>query len=217
MITIPSNLGSGGSNLPALASILTELQGLSFALLAGASSGTKIDLAAIRTEDSFLAVVENNAGTLTDRTSIATIVDTHASGTLTVAAVNDADTCVVNSVTYTFKDTPTALNHVKRTAGDNNANASALAAAINAYEARRLPNNGDWNAPVVNAVAASAVVTVTALEDGTAGNAITLTGTAVRLAASGSGTLAGGTATGGIKIAADTSAHQVVVFWYNKR
>lgn len=214
--SIPAGLGIGAGSLDALKGLLTEVQGLTISLLTGAASGTKINLAAIRSEDTIIASIENNAGALTDHLSATTIVDTHATGTLTAAAVEADDVCVVNGVTYTFKATPTAKNHVNLTSGNNNANAAALATTINAYENRRISDSVGFNQPEVVATASSAVVTITAVEDGAAGNAITLTGTAVRLAASGSGTLADGSDTGGIKIAADTSSHQVLVFWFNK-
>jgi hypothetical protein len=132
--------------------------------------------------------------------------------------VNDADTVTVNTVVYTFKDAPTLPTHVKRTAGNNNANAAALAAAINAYEARYQGASNGMRLPEVVAVAASAVVTVTAVVDGVAGNSITLaSSTGVRLAVTGSGTLTNGTDTGGFTSSSNLSGQTVLVFWFNKR
>jgi hypothetical protein len=67
----------------------------------------------------------------------------------------------------------------------------------------------------VVATAASNVVTVKAVEEGTGGNAIVLTSADGTIVASGSGTLAGGTATGGIKSSGATN--QIILFWFNKK
>lgn len=218
--SIPALAGQGGANSVEVAAAVRELQRMRISLVDGAGAATKINLAAIRQEDTILAVEEHtisggNVTGIVDQTANATISSTKASGTLTVASVNDGDVCVVDGDTYTFKDTPTALNHAKRTAGNNNANATALAATINAYQLRYRDNGA--LAATTSAVANSAVVTVTAVVDGTAGNAIVLTGTPTRLAASGSGTLAGGTATGGIVIVGATTGSRIRVTWFDKR
>lgn len=218
--SIPAGAGQGGANSAEVANAVRELQRIRISLVDGAGAATKINLAAIRAEDTILAVEEHtisggNVTGIVDQTANTSIASTKASGTLTVAAVNDGDTCVVDGDTYTFKDTPTALNHAKRTAGNNNANAAALAATINAYQVR-YRDNGARAATTVATVNA-AVVTVTAVADGTAGNAIVLTGTAVRLAASGAGTLANGTATGGIVIVGATTGSRIRVTWFDKR
>lgn len=207
----------GGTGLTDAGDALKEIQGLNCTVVAGATANTKVNVAAMRTEDTLLEVVFlSGAAAASGQKANCTIQDTHASGTLTVAAVADADVCVVDGTTFTFKDTPILNTHIKRTAGDNNANAAALAAGIKAYFTR-LKAGEVHGVSNVTAVASSAVVTITAVADGTAGNSIVLTGTPTRLAASGSGTLAGGTATGGIKCTTDTSAGTLVVFWYNKR
>ena len=125
--TISNDLGKGGARVAQdLKGILQELQGLKVTVLpAGEAAGTKMNIAALRKEDTILVARANvtSSGAVSDDTTNVTIQETHASGTLTVASVNNADTCVVNGVTYTFKNTPTAATHVKRTAGDNNANA----------------------------------------------------------------------------------------------
>lgn len=199
---------------PGLGAVITEAQGLTFALIAGGSANAKLNIAAIRKEDTVLFAMNNNAETLTDVTNTITISETRASATLTVASVVNTDVCVVNGVTYTFKTTPTLENHIKVTAagaGADNANAAALARAINRYEGRFV--SGELNTPKVKAVANAAVVTVTSNADGAAGNAITFTGTAVRLVATGGGHLAGGTDTGSISSSGATN--QLLVAWYN--
>lgn len=99
-----------------------------------------------------------------------------ASGTFTidVADADPGDTVTVNatavdgpSVVFTFVNgTPTAPNEVQRDGGDHEVTAANLANAINN------PDNG-LN-PYVSAAAATNVVTVTAVSEGTASNAIAL-------------------------------------------
>jgi hypothetical protein len=190
-----------------------ELQGFQLSIGAGAAAGTKVAVAAIRAEDTILSVIRSVAGVLTDVTSHYTIADIRASGTLTAASVAEGDTCVVDGVTYTAKATPTASTHFL-IGGTDAATATNLAATINAYHGGYRQG---YAKKTLKAVASSAVVTVTAVNEGTAGNSIVLTGTATRLAASGSGTLAGGSATGGVVSDTDHSAtSSLIVAWYNK-
>lgn len=138
-----------------------------------------------------------------------------ASGTITAAAVDTSDTFTINGVEFigivqratgtltadaavagntfaiaghTFTGAEGAVTLGAPTfsvdTGDNET-ATSIAAQINAFSG--LTGR-------VTATSAAAVVTVRAVDAGTAGNSITLTGTALRLAASGSGTLAGGIA-----------------------
>ena len=185
-----SSFGRGGTGLTdgTLQRVLTELQGLTYSVVSGAAAGTAMNIAALRTEDTILAALVTTdaaASAVVDDKANITIQPTKASGTITCASVADADACVVNGVTYTFKDVPTAQTHIKRTAGDNNANAASLAAAINYYETRRV--NSAPNIPAVVATVATNVVTVTSIVDG-AGPKVTLAGTPTRLAATNSGT-----------------------------
>jgi hypothetical protein len=110
-----------------------------------------------------------------------------ATGTLTAASAVAADTCVVNGVTFTGVAGAVTLGSTNFSidTGDTET-ATSLAAQINACTDGRI-------AGVVTATSAAGVVTVRAVSAGTGGNAITLVGTAVRLAASGA-TLSGGAA-----------------------
>jgi hypothetical protein len=163
--------------------VVRELQGLRLNAVAGAAAGTKMNIAAMRSEDTIVAAADA-AGILADDAVNCTISSSKAAGTLTVAAAVDGDTCVVNGVTYTFKNTPTSAVHVKVTAGNNTAMALALATTINSYENRRL-STGNFNNPAVIATAAAAVVTITSVAAGTgngpvvveAGNEITVVST----------------------------------------
>ena len=294
-----------------------ELQGIRLSVVAGAAAGTKMNVAAMRPEDTIVSVTDYPS-TIADDAVNCTAAANKATGTLTVAAAADGDTCVVNGVTYTYKTNPTQATHVKTTPGNNTIAAQALVTTINAYENRRL-TTGNFNNPAVVATSNAAIVTITATAQGTgtnpvvteagneitlvatdpgaitatcivaitdvttitvngvtfaakttptdldlhfgvkttaalqatevarvinsyqnergtldaiatvnaavvtitnpagrSGNAITLTGTPVRLAASGSGYLAGGTATGGFTSTTNLTGKNVMILWLDK-
>ena len=188
---------------PRIPKILKELQGFSVSVLTGANADTKIDLAAIRTEDTVISAILSDGTTLTDITADHSIVDLRASGTLTLGTVVANNTATVNGRVFTFKATPTGVQEVALGA-DADAAAANLAAAINAVEGN-----------TVTASAASNVVTVKANAEGTGGNAIAIVGGS-NVTASGA-TLAGGSATGGVKFSSSTATKQVLLFWFNKR
>lgn len=214
-----AKLGQGGAGVVTGAerpggvlAALQELQGLNFALLAGAGANTKINVAAIRTEDTVMTALNNNAGTFTDITGTITIDDLRAKGTVTAAAVTAGDTVTVDGKVYTAVANATVVekhDYTKFKLGaNNNETAANLAAAIN----KRMAATAN---PNVSAAAVNAVVTVTARAEGTSGNSITLASSnGVRLAVSGA-TLAGGSATGGIRSSGVTNS--VWLFWYNKK
>ena len=211
---VGSQLGKGGTGLSDghLRRLLTEAQGLNFAVLDGVAENTKIDVAAIRPEDTILALIESNAGVLTDRTANASIVDSHATGTLTGDTVIATDEVEVAGMAYVFQAAaPTAYGQVQIGEDDDESMAN-LADAINAYEAS-ISRGG---AQVVATVDAK-VVTVTAVAQGAAGNALTLTSEDATITASGSGTLAGGTDTGGIKVDVATTDDSLLLVWINKQ
>lgn len=166
------------TNQQQLNDALTEIQGITCTQVAGAAAGTKMNIAKLRTEDTVLSVLVGTdaGGAWADDVANVTIQATKATGTLTVAAVANNDTATANGNVYTFKDTPTAIRDVKRTAGDNNANAAALSAAINSYETRRIAP-GQPNRPAIVATVSTNVVTLTAFDDG-AGNAPAVTNSA---------------------------------------
>lgn len=108
-----------------------------------------------------------------------------ATGTLTAASAVAGDTCVVGGVTFTGVAGTVAAPAQFSIDTSDTATGTSLKTQINAHPSL---------SGIVTATSAAGVVTVRAVTAGTAGNAIVLTGTAVRLAASGSGTLAGGVA-----------------------
>jgi hypothetical protein len=209
---INSQLGRGGAKVADdLKSLFTELQGLKVNVVAGATAGTKMDIAAMRDEDTIVGAVN-----LTDNTELTlaniTIQSVKASGTVTysVAAPSNGETVTVNGVVYTHKTTPGAPYTDVALGASITAAATNLKNAINAYEGAR------FGGRQVVATSNAGVVTVTAVVEGTAGNAITLAETGTNIAVSGA-TLAGGTATGGFKSTDNLSAKQVMVVWFNKR
>jgi len=199
--------GQGGTGIPQLGAILKELQGLSFSLVTGGSANAKFDVADMRLGDTVAFALNNNAGTLSDVTSTVSIVGTHASGTITVGSLQANDSVVVNGKTYVAKAAPAGALEFK--IGTSAAlSAANLAAAIEKNE-RKL---GQDLSDVIVSVN-SAVITIRARVDGVAGNDIVLTGS-TRLVVTGSGTLTGGTATGGIKSSGATN--QLLIVWYKK-
>lgn len=221
LTAIPNPEALGNHKL--LASVLKELQNLNIDVVDGAAAGTKMNIAAMRPGDTIkqaIVLADTWAPPVSDLANL-TIQDTKASGTITVSGNPAADdTVTVNGVVYTWKapGNLTQKNHVKITTGDNNAMAASLAAAINVYENRYESQlNGDaQRVAKVIATAASNVVTVKSLADGTAGNSYTLAKSGSNVTVSGSGTLSGGTATGGIKSTTDLSAATLLVIWYKK-
>jgi hypothetical protein len=116
-----------------------------------------------------------------------TAIKQRATGTITAASAVAGDTCRVGGVTFTAKAGASGVgfpNGFSIDTDDTHA-ATDLAAQINAHPSLT---------GIVTATSALGVVTVRAVTSGTAGNSIVLTGTAVRLAASGAGVLAGGIA-----------------------
>jgi len=205
-----NQVGSGGTGIPtSIPKAIKELQGLTFSTLTGAASGTKINLNAIRPEDTVLAAWEYAAGANpVDRAGVLTIEDLKASGTVTFAAAAALDTITVRGIVYTATAAAAAndiLNRFFSIAGTDTADAVAFCALVNQVD------------PAVVCTNIAGVVTIKAFVEGTAGNAYTLVSSnGTRLAVSGA-TLAGGSATGGIKIADDTTGNQVIVAWFNKK
>lgn len=213
MLEAISQLGAGGAGYqgqePGSAyAAIRELQGLSIDLLAGVAANTKINVAAIRPEDTVLKALNNNAGTITDISGTVTIDDPRATGTITLSGVTAGQTVTVDGLVYTAV-TGTAANFTQFSidGATDTLDAAALAAAINARENAR-------DTQKVTATPAAAVVTVRALADGTAGNSIPLVKNGAGITVSGAA-LAGGTATGGIRSTGVTN--QVILFWFNKK
>jgi hypothetical protein len=207
---IPASFGEGGLSGPDVRDALRELQGFNVSVVTGATIGTKMNLAALRPEDTVIAALQTD--TFADDTANLTVLDTHASGTLTVTgAPNDGQTFLVNDVTYRCKTVPAQANDVKisATVGVMAAN---IAAAINNYENRLsvTGGNGARNAPAVIASANAGVVTIKSVADGV-GNAPSVSSTGGTITV-GNNNTAIVTATAASAIATDTLTVNGVVF-----
>lgn len=208
------NLGNGGAGMHGTgpgtaANALRALMGLRISLVAGAAADTKLPVEGLTEDSKVISVLNNNSGTFSDVTATASIVDTRATGTVTVGAMAAGDTVTVAGVRYTIlalgtKVEPYETNKVVLRAGDTATTVAArLAEAINATEHASMARK-------VKATSAAAVVTVRAFTPGAAGNAITLAETGSTFTISGA-TLATGSDTEGLKVSSTTN--QLVVFW----
>lgn len=90
-----------------------------------------------------------------------------ATGTVTFSSIAAADTVTINGVTFTASASPSGANQFLVTGGDTLA-AAALAAKINSATAP----TGIIN--VVTATSNAAIITLTAVQPGLTGNAVTL-------------------------------------------
>lgn len=116
-----------------------------------------------------------------------------ATGTITFSGTGSADdTVTVGTTVYTLKAAPSAAYEVD-IGSDATETGANLAAAINAGAgAGTAYGTGTEAHPLVSASAAAGVVTVTALNDGTAGNSIALAKSGTDIAVS-AAAMAGGT------------------------
>lgn len=197
-----------------------ELQGYTVTLLAGAGIDTKIDVAAIRAEDTIISVIHNASGTLADVTSEAYVWDIKAYGTITAASVVAGDTVTIADKVYravagdnpgTPAQGPVGIWDFGIGAGDDET-ADNLAAKINA-------RNAFYPGGVTATSDSVDTVTVTSKLEGEVGNAVTLvestSGARITLSAA---TLENGTDTGGIALdTTNTTGGQLLVSWYNKK
>jgi len=184
------------ANPQLLRAALQEMQGAQVEVIDGVAAGTNMPVALIRPEDTIIQAIvlaDTWAPPVSDRANI-TIQPVKATATFTISGNPVAgETLTIEGSTYTWRAVPTKANDVLISAGNNNAMAASLAAAINAYENRyesQLNGDGQRQSAVVASVAAN-VVTLTATVEGP-GNAIQVTGTVTVLAAAGTNT---GTAT----------------------
>jgi len=171
---VSSQLLKGGSGLgDQLPKIVRELAGYTITAVAGAAAGTKINVAALRLEDTLLAVIVGTdaGGAWADDVANCTIQGTKATGTLTISGNPVADeTMTIGGDVFTWKAAANVadIKHVKITAGDNTAMALSLSNAVNAWQNRY--DGSKQVAPLIVASPAAVVVTFTAVMDG-AGNA----------------------------------------------
>lgn len=202
-------IGLNGKALGSMAAMVKELQGLTFSKVTGGAANTKYNLAAIRTEDTPVMVLNNAAGAISEIGSTFSIVDLRATGTVVCAAAVAADTVTVNGKVYTAianGAVPSGYTQFSVGAG-NTSCGDNLVAAVNARE-----KEFGYGVQAANV---TGTVTFTAVLEGVAGNSLTLASSnGTRLAVSGA-TLANGSATGGIRSTGVTN--EIWLLWFNKR
>lgn len=162
---------------------LSELQGLTTSIVTGAAAGTKMNIAALRDEDTILSVIVHTdaGGAQVDDRANVTIQSCKAFGTVTISGNPSAgDTVTINGDVFTFRTSTATLagpREVLVVAGDNTAMALALSNAINAwqtrYETYNVAGGTPGQAPRVAELVASpaaGVVTINSVKEGV-GNA----------------------------------------------
>lgn len=143
-------------------------------------------------------------------TRLAVAGNATASATITAAAAANADNFTVSGVQFNIKTTPVAGVFTDVGVGGTDiAMATLMANALNSYEARF------GTLGVRASTGGTAVVTIVPNRD-REGNIIPLTEAATNVAVSGSGTLAGGTATGSIKSTTNLTGKGLLVVWFDK-
>lgn len=99
MQTIPSNIADGGASLDSLGAAVRELQGLRVVALAGATAGTKMNIAALRSEDTVLSAMVQGAVTTAGVAEV-TYIDVDATGgTFTVTWNGQTTTALAYNIT----------------------------------------------------------------------------------------------------------------------
>lgn len=212
-----SQVGKGGAGYqgqgPGTAfAALKELQGLRVSLVTGGGANTKFALAGLTSKDTLVSVINNNAGTLTDVSANAIISDTRATGTVTAAAAGTAgDTVTIAGLLYTLVAANAVVAPQDKSRVKVGTTAAELATnllnALVAREASRIDGQK------VSATRNAAVITLTAVPDGTDGNALALVEVGNSITISGA-TLTGGSATTGLQVSSVTN--QLLVTWFKK-
>jgi phage tail sheath gpL-like len=196
---------------------IKELQDERFQISAGANVGIKIDVADIRERDTIKRVLHNTAGVFVDLTPDASIFDIRAVGTITVSSPAVDDSVTVDGVVFVMRAAGTTVLQTSLTGeedigfseGVSDADTAAnLVESINSVLGRRIDS-------VVASDAGGGVVDLTAQQEGTVGNSITLVDSAGGLTVSGA-TLTGGTDTGGISTTVDTTGDELHITWNDK-
>lgn len=210
LVTISNNDGYQNGNFRQVKAAVTELQGFSIDMPAGAAAATKMNVPAIRSEDTLKSVIQLTSGVPVDDTANCTIVDTRASGTVTFATAIEGSAFSVNGTTYTVRAVPLAVTDILL-GGTDAQMATKAAAAVNAFENRAFDTNGNPRSPsvIASSTGASGVVTFISLVDG-AGNAPAVTNSAHATVTNNNTALV--TATCASVVATDTLTVNGVVF-----
>ncbi len=168
---------------PTVKKAVTELQGLRSNLVSGAAADINSDVAEIKTEDTLVSAINNNAGTLTvvDIADI-TIADGFARGSAVFLSVVATDVLIVNSLTYT------GVNGVKANNTEFSVDTSDTAAAADIVDSINSRDGAN-----VLATSVGTTVFIVAIAEGAVGNALTFSSPDTTITETGSGTLINGT------------------------
>ena len=168
---------------PPVKKAITELQGLRYHLVAGASADINATVPEIKEEDTLVAAFNNNSGTLTtvDIANI-TIADGFARGSAVFLNVIATDLLIVNGLTYTGVD------------GAKNDNTEWIADSTDEAAVIDIADSiNDRDGDNVIATAEGTTVSIRAVAEGTVGNAITFSSPDTTITETGGGTLINGT------------------------
>lgn len=180
---LPAEFGKGGKNLTdgTLYNIISELMGHRQITVAGATAATKIDVAAMKPEDTLESVINLADGL--DDTANCTIASVSAAGVITMTDVpTAADTVTVNGIVFTFVAAATLEDEVTIGAGEE-ATGDNLADVMNAYN-----TNHPDTFNVTSVSDGSGAVTCTSIPDGVGnGPVVTDTGTTITISSTNPG------------------------------
>lgn len=186
-----------GAIHPKVKNALQELQGLTVDLVAGAALGINAAVVGIKPEDTILSALNNNAGTISAVVpSTLTIADGFARGSAVFLTVIATDEITVNALSYV------GVAGAKASTAEFSVDTSDEAAVIDLADSINTRDGAN-----VTAVANGDTLEITAVVEGTAGNAITFVSADSTITETGAGTLINAT---GVKATGTITAATVV-------
>lgn len=176
----PVETGNRWATAVNLAKIIRQgLMGGNLFGLSGSGSYLQVQTDVVAASGTVTPAAVQAADTVTLNGQALTATQKRATGTLTAATAIAGNTCVINGVTFTGVEGEVTPGEATFSVDTGNTEtAASLATQINAYSSPLISG-------IVAARSSSAVCTVYAVNQGTSGNAITLAGTATTLEASG--------------------------------
>lgn len=190
---------------PSVKNAMREMQGLRVSLVAGASAGINAAVAEIKGEDTLITAFNHDGSqVITDRAvSTLTIADAFARGSAVFATVIATDILIVNALTYT------GVAGAKSDNTEFSVDTSDEAAVIDLADSINTRDGAN-----VVAVANGDTIEITAVLEGTGGNALTFSSPDTTITETGAGTLINGTgvkANGTLTISGPSAGETVVV------
>lgn len=168
---------------PSVKNAMREMQGLRSTLVASGSLGINVAVAEIKSEDTLVSAINNLAGVLTVKdVSTLTIADAFARGSAVFATAIATDILIVNGLTYTGVAGVKSDNTEFSVDTGDDETVTDLVDSINSRDSAN-----------VTAVANGDTVEITAVLEGTGGNALTFSSPDTTITETGAGTLINGT------------------------